>query len=118
MVRLGKDSFGVWLGAAAGAVVQRGEEPAMEWEEPFVQLIPHEKWWSLIYNGDQNAEMPLYVDIITPACWLGDKRAEMIDLDLDVVLFQDGTVEVLDRDEFDEHRDRLRYPDHLVANAE
>ncbi|MFQ5967298.1 MAG: DUF402 domain-containing protein, partial [Acidimicrobiia bacterium] len=38
--------------------------------------------------------------------------------DLDVVLFQDGTVEVLDRAEFDEHRDRLRYPDHLVANAE
>ncbi len=41
-----------------------------------------------------------------------------VDLDLDVQKAPGGAVEVLDRDEFEQHRDRYGYPDQLVEAAE
>ena len=40
------------------------------------------------------------------------------DLDLDVIRFVDGRVEVVDRDEFELHQRRYGYPEDLVAEAE
>ena len=40
-----------------------------------------------------------------------------IDLDLDVVRLRDGTVQVLDEDEFAEHQVRYSYPAEVVAQA-
>ena len=116
MIRLGTDEHGTWLGGPAGTIVQRGLEPAQAWPDPFVQLIPSRASWSLIYNGDA-ARDRVYVDITSPACWMGEHRVEMLDLDLDVVLTQDGVVEVRDREEFELHIKELRYPSQLVARA-
>ena len=116
MCRLGEDEHGIWLGAPAGGVVQRGTEPPMALDRPFVQLITASSFWSLIYNGEQ-FKYPIYVDIATPATWVNAHRVEMIDIDLDVVRRQDGLVEVLDEDEFLEHRARFDYPDWLVDRA-
>ena len=116
MRRLGEDAHGVWLGAPAGSIVQRGTESPMQLDRPFVQLIPPAAFWSLIYNGE-NDKYPVYVDIATPAEWVNDHRVEMIDVDLDVVRRQDGSVDVLDEDEFLEHRARFEYPDWLVDRA-
>ena len=116
MRRLGEDEHGVWLGAQSGTVVQRGIEPPMTLDRPFVQLIPPVSYWSLIYNGEDN-KYPVYVDIATPARWVNEHRVEMIDIDLDVVRRKDGSVEVLDEDEFREHRVSLNYPDWLVDRA-
>ena len=57
-----------------------------------------------------------YADVITPAVWDGD-TVRMVDLDLDVVRRNDGTVEIADEDEFDEHRVALGYPAHVVDPA-
>jgi protein associated with RNAse G/E len=116
MRRLGEDEHGVWLGAAAGAVVQRGTEPPVDLDRPFVQLITPSSFWSLIYNGE-HYKYPVYVDIATPAEWINDHRVEMIDIDLDVVRLLDGSVAVLDEDEFLAHRGLLGYPDWLVDRA-
>ncbi|MGH8875017.1 MAG: DUF402 domain-containing protein [Acidimicrobiia bacterium] len=116
MVRLGDDHHGVWLGASAGAVVQRGDEPPIHWPTPFVQLIAPEAWWTLLYNGEDST-FPCYVDVITPARWVDKARVEMVDLDLDVVRRADGTVEVLDEDEFLEHCLLLDYPDWMAEAA-
>lgn len=40
-----------------------------------------------------------------------------IDLDLDVVRWLDGSVEIIDVEEFEEHRVALDYPGELVAGA-
>lgn len=116
MHRLGQDEHGMWLGAASGTVVQRGTEPPMTLDRPFVQLIPPASYWSLIYNGADN-KYPIYVDISTPAKWVTDDRVEMIDIDLDVVRRTDGSVEVLDEDEFLDHQVRFDYPGWLVDRA-
>lgn len=83
---------------------------------PAVQLIPPAAYWSLIFNG-ANHKYPLYVDISTPANWVNDHRVEMIDLDLDVVRRRDGSVKVLDEEEFLDHQVRFDYPDWLVDRA-
>jgi len=116
MVMLGEDQHGVWLGAPVGALIQKGNEPAVAWERPFVQLIPTDEWWSLLYNAD-GGRMRVYVDIITPALWSAPDRVEMTDLDLDVVRFVDGTVEVLDQDEFAMHQTEFAYPKKLIDGA-
>lgn len=116
MDRLGEDEHGVWLGAPAGTPLQRGSEPPMALDRPFVQLIAPGAFWSLIYNGE-DYRCPIYIDIATPATWVNDHRVEMIDIDLDVVRWQDGSVAVLDEDEFLEHRSLYEYPDWLVDRA-
>jgi uncharacterized protein len=67
------------------------------------------------------ASVPLfgdvYVNINTPATWVDD-RVVSIDLDLDVVRWRDGRVEIIDRDEFESNRVRYRYPAAVVAAAE
>lgn len=114
---LGQDDHGIWLGAPAGSIVQRGHEPAIAWRDPFVQLIVESQWWTMIYNGD-GPSTRYYVDIITPPDWIGEDRVEFIDLDLDVVMHKDGAVHVLDEHEFAQHRESLGYPDELVIRAE
>jgi protein associated with RNAse G/E len=114
--RLGADEFGVWLGIPAAATVQRGHEPAMAIGRDAVQLITPDRWWSLIYNGDAD-DFEVYVDIATPPVWEADDRVTMFDLDLDVVRHQDGTVQVLDEDEFLDHQVRFAYPERLIAAA-
>jgi protein associated with RNAse G/E len=112
-LRLGSDEFGVWLGIPSTATVQRGYEPALTIGRDAVQLITPHLWWSLIYNGTGDT-YEVYVDIATPAVWETDDRVTMFDLDLDVVRHQDGTVEVLDKDEFLDHQVRYSYPQDLI----
>lgn len=114
MVYLGRDEHGDWLGGPAGTVIQRGYEPEKKWPFPFVQLVPSDRWWSLHFNGSYSNDFRIYVDVVQPAKWVSPDRVEMIDLDLDVVLHHDGSVAVLDEDEFVDHIERYSYPDWLV----
>ena len=114
--RLGADEFGVWLGIPATATVQRGHEPAQTIGRDAVQLITPDRWWSLIYNGTGD-EYEVYVDIATPPVWESEDRVTMLDLDLDVVRYQDGRIEILDEDEFLDHQVRFSYPERLIDAA-
>ncbi|MDH3539190.1 MAG: YgaC family protein [Acidimicrobiia bacterium] len=117
MVYLGEDEHGTWLGGPAGTTIQRGHEPARRWPSPFVQLIAPDRWWTLFFNGDQSDDYRIYVDVIKPATWPTTARVEMVDLDLDVVLRHDGTVALLDEDEFLAHGELFAYPDSLIDRA-
>jgi protein associated with RNAse G/E len=41
----------------------------------------------------------------------------LVDLDFDVIVWRDRSVELVDEDEFEQHRVELGYPDELVAAA-
>src|SRR4029453_16243992 len=62
-------------------------------------------------------QISLYVNIQTPAVWDGD-RVTTVDLDLDIVRFTDGRLEIVDRDEFELHQGLYGYPEDLVAATE
>jgi len=116
---LGTDAHGVWLGAPGGTPSQRGSEPPIFLQQPWVQLIPAgDQWWSAAFNGEP-AATEIYCDIGTPARWLSPAEVTMADLDLDVVrLRADGQVLLLDEDEFAAHQVRYRYPPEVVGQAE
>ncbi len=115
-IELGRDDDGVWLGMPIGARYRRGREPWIANEVPTVVCVPQDGWWCLFRNGEGH-RFSHYVDICTPPVWDGD-RVEMVDLDLDVVRTVDGRVSIVDRDEFEEHRVVLDYPEAWVAGAE
>jgi len=115
MERLGGDEHGTWLWAPPGWVARRGDDPPKVSRALNVKLITPDAWWTAIWN-DRSPEVELYVDIATPAEWSGD-IVTMIDLDLDIVRRRDGSVEVLDEDEFADHQLRYGYPDHIVDRA-
>ena len=119
MSYLGTDAHGVWLGAPGGTPTQRGSEPPIILEQPWVQLIPAgDQWWSAAFNGEP-AATEIYCDIGTPARWVSPAEVTMADLDLDVVrLRADGQVLLLDEDEFAAHQVRYRYPPEVVRQAE
>lgn len=48
---------------------------------------------------------------------MDERGAHLVDLDLDVVRTWDGAVEVVDEDEFGEHRLVLGYPEPIVKAA-
>lgn len=119
MERLGVDEHGVWLWAPAGTQLRRGSDEPIVAKHRFIKVIPTGQWWTGIWNDVTQGvgrSIRTYVDVITPAVWDGD-AVHMVDLDLDVVRRSDGTVEVDDEDEFEEHKVAFGYPDHIVDRA-
>lgn len=112
MRRIGQDERGVWLGGLAGTPARRGEEEPVIIGHPFVQLIAPNAWWSPIWNSE--GEIAVYIDVVEPAVW-ENEVVRMIDLDLDVVKRQDGSVTVLDEEEFTENS--AAYPEHVVTTV-
>lgn len=115
MTRLGEDAHGTWLAVPAGTIIQRGHEPPRALETTFVSLVPPDAWWEAEFYAS-HPEWELYVNIGTPCQWHGS-TVRQVDLDLDVVRTNAGTIEVLDEDEFADHQVRFNYPPHLIDGA-
>jgi len=118
VVRLGEDEHGVWLGGSDGTPVQRGLEPPLI-STPFALLVPTEGWWVATFNPDlpdSPFQHVIYADVCTPGTW-EESSVTAIDLDLDVAMRADGTVTLLDEDEFEEHRETMAYPPHVIDRA-
>ena len=115
--RLGEDEHGVWLGAPVGTRMQRGSEPPITEQSGCVQLVPRAGGWAALWNRTRDVE--IYVDIASEPVWSDDGSVvTLVDLDLDVVRWRDGRVEILDEDEFAEHQVALGYPAAVIAAAE
>ncbi|GGK82514.1 DUF402 domain-containing protein [Mangrovihabitans endophyticus] len=113
--RLHTDDLGIWVGVTRGTESVYHGRPSVE-QIPFVLLIPHEAWWTGMFNPPPRTS-EVYCDITTPARWDGD-TVHIIDLDLDVVRRRDtGVVELRDEDEFELHRRRYGYPEDVVSSA-
>ncbi|MGI8879316.1 MAG: DUF402 domain-containing protein [Jatrophihabitans sp.] len=113
-LRIGEDEYGVWLWAPRGTVNSRpGAEFAAT--DHTVSLVPRTGNHVIAFCGP-DTWVPVYVDMTTQPGWDGDV-VTMVDLDLDVVRHWDGSIEVLDEDEFAEHQVRYGYPPEIVELA-
>jgi hypothetical protein len=115
--RLGTDEHGTWLGGPAGSRAQRGTEEPVTFSQAYVLLIPRSGWWTMTCNAEP-CWTELYIDITTVPRWVTGDHVEMVDLDLDVVRYFDGSAEILDEDEFAEHQVRYGYPPEVAGHAE
>jgi hypothetical protein len=113
---LGEDGYGWWLGGRAGIPLRRGLEDPVVQPHDFVVLVPSHGSWIANWNDPAAGVFAVYVDVTTDVR-REDDVIHAVDLDLDVVRFSDGTVEVLDEDEFAEHQVRYGYPPEVVARA-
>jgi protein associated with RNAse G/E len=113
---LGDDEHGTWLWGLAGRLLRKGNAESFVAQQDTVMVVPREGWWLPAWWLG-HPEIALYVNINTPARRDGD-RIVAVDLDLDVIRWHDGRVEVVDRDEFEVHQVRYDYPPDIVAAAE
>ena len=117
---LGEDEHGIWLGGPPGTDMDRPDQHLVL-EFASVVLVAPGQSWVAAFNADTQPDeytrYEVYIDVSTVPVWDGDTMTA-IDLDLDVVRTWDGTVEVLDEDEFAEHQVSLGYPPEVVADAE
>lgn len=115
-VRLGDDGYGTWLGVPGRDFIEATGAVEFKYEDPYVLLVPRNAWWTAMFNTP-GRRTEIYCDIATPARWT-DGHVHFADLDLDVRRRRDtGAVELLDEDEFEEHRKRFGYPDDVVTAA-
>jgi protein associated with RNAse G/E len=113
---LGDDEHGTWLWGPAGRTIHKGPGVSFVTEQDALILVAPGAWWQPAW-WIGHPHLDLYVNINTPAQRDGDGIVT-VDLDLDVVRWVDGRVEVLDRDEFEDHQARYGYPPGIVAAAE
>jgi hypothetical protein len=113
---IGEDEHGHWVGLPQGSDRWKGETAWRPTQEDAVQCFPHDGWWVLHYNGPVRP-VTHFVDITTQPT-LSHGRFEMIDLDLDVVVLADGTVEIEDEDEFEVNQVSLGYSQETIQKAE
>lgn len=114
--RLGEDDFGIWLSTPQGTRRWKGEDDRSPVRSNAVFCLPRDQWWTLHYNGPLT-QYSHFVDIATVPTFVSDDRVEMIDLDLDVVVRQDGSVFVDDEDEFAVHQLRYGYTGEEIRMA-
>lgn len=119
MTRLGSDDLGTWLFAPKGAAasyVASGSDPL---PVNFLTLVPAgDQWWMATWMwGSPTRDIELYVDIVHPPAWVSETCLRVVDLDLDVIRYRDGSVVIDDEDEFEKHRVSLSYPDQIVSSA-
>ncbi|MGI8645244.1 MAG: DUF402 domain-containing protein [Nocardioides sp.] len=121
---LGEDAHGHWLGLPAGTEFRR---PGAHFSSPNQQvtLLPRDGWWVASFHGPgavtwmalDGGAVDIYVDIATPA-EIDGRTVRCVDLDLDVVRGDNGTVMVDDEDEFADHQLAFGYPPEVVRAAE
>ena len=113
---LGSDEHGDWLGCPVGTFYSR---PGMQFVATFagVLVVPVGGAAHLAAFNDHRAQAAIYVDMTTPPVWDG-AALRAVDLDLDVVKRQDGTVYLDDEDEFAEHQVTFGYPPDVITMAE
>ncbi len=116
---LGEDEHGVWLGAAPGTRLSRPDR-SFTATRHHVMLFPRAGAFTAAFYeplpADRADEIAVYVDITTVPEWRGPS-VSMVDLDLDVIGMNDGSVIVDDEDEFVAHQTLLGYPATVVDTA-
>lgn len=118
MQYLGEDEHGVWLGMRANGFMRKGDEPEVPLPYANVGLVPRAQWWTAWFNGEPQ-RVEVYCDITTIPEWIGPGEVTMVDLDLDVARSRaDGSVHLLDEDEFADHQRLYGYPADVIENAQ
>jgi protein associated with RNAse G/E len=115
-INLGEDEYGLWAGSLPGTRAQRADGTWVTIDHHRVRLFPRGQWWSALFN-DTPHPTRVYCDITMPPEF-GVNSVTAIDLDLDVRLYRDGSVKVMDEDEFATHQHLYAYPAQVVATAQ
>ena len=115
---LGEDGHGWWVFQPAGSFCSR-PGAAFHAMSDAVLLVPRAgEYVATFYDETYPGDFRVYVDLALEHGWStirpGTVEFHVIDMDLDVIRSVQHGVYVDDEDEFDEHRVRMAYPEHIV----
>ncbi len=85
-------------------------------KEPSVTWFFKENWFNVIGILRPNGTY-YYCNIASPFV-VDDEALKYVDYDLDVKVFPDGSYEILDRKEYERHKEHMDYPDDLKSILE
>lgn len=117
------DDFGHWLLLEAGQFISRPGYAIFP-DKLSLILIPYEEQWAATFHTDgQEFGLRVYVDLVTDIRWtaLGHGHGwevNLVDMDLDVLGYDDGRTVLDDEDEFAENQKIFGYPDDMIADIE
>ena len=80
-----------------------------------VELYFEDRWYNVWHLRDDTTTL-WYCNVAMPASFDG-QTLRWVDLDIDIRCYRDGVPEVLDEDEFEQHRIELGYPAEVVERA-
>jgi hypothetical protein len=111
---LGEDVFGRWLGVAKGTPWRSADgSRSGVMLQPLVKLVPADTYWTCCFHP---VDPVVDIDLVLPVRWL-ENTLEEIDLELDVLRFADGRIEVRDQAEFAHLHQELGLPDAVTAKV-
>jgi len=89
----------------------------LETPDGLLEIYLKRKWYNVWHIAVQNSYTNLmYVNIAMPAVLEGDKL-EWVDLELDYRLHLDGSIQLMDEDEFEQNQQRFNYPPELIEQV-
>jgi protein associated with RNAse G/E len=112
----------VWFSPAETAFIR----PTHTHPTPYdwVGICWYDRWYAIDASlvpphaaGKAGTLHHYYCNIGAPGAWHGN-TFRYVDLDLDLVVYPDGAQQLLDEDEFSDHRVRLGYPAEIIGAAE
>ena len=77
-----------------------------------------DRWYNIFRFHEPDGSLRNYYCNVAMPFTLEGETLEFVDLDIDVVAWPDGRVEVLDRDDFEVNSVKFGYPEDVIAAAE
>jgi len=77
-----------------------------------------DRWYNAFRLSRPGCDLALWYCNVTTPPQLDGCELSYVDLDLDVAVRPDGSIELLDEDEFEMHQRKYGYPGEVVARAE
>lgn len=112
---LGDDDHGSWFWGPAGRTMYRGDVALFITQHDALSVVVPGSWWTPTWwLGHPDVEV--YININTPPV-REPARIVTTDVDLDVVRYRDGRVEIVDQDEFELHQKLYGYPPEVIEAA-
>ena len=84
-------------------------------EDSSTDLYWTDRWYN-VWQIDRTEGVLFYANVAMP-CQFDGSILRWVDLDIDIVLCDDGSIVVKDEDEFEEHISRFAYPEDVVEHA-
>ncbi len=89
----------------------------VEAEDNSIEIYFTDRWYNVLHLREHTAYPNLwYSNIAMPARFDG-KTLQWVDLDIDIRCYLDGSLQVLDEDEFEQNRVEMGYPSEVVECA-
>ena len=98
--------------------VNHGDLGTIEQGTVSIEYFSELLWFNVFRFETPRGELRNYYANICIPAKVGDCNVDYVDLDIDVVVWPDGRVAVLDRDEFDRNISKYGYPDEMVEKVE